>query len=238
MSASHLSDAARRLFTLYRKSSPVHEASAIRCGETADILSHIHKPGVELAIWERSLPDDFDRWLENLDPDLLPDGRLLLPANEVTRGIIRLFEDAGTPEGAMRDFLQQDIETLAHLFMKIMRSDVLDIRLETVRTDACWKFHRDHVPARLLCSYRGLGTEWVIPEASSAAIAAQKEYTGPRQQLPRHAAGLFKGCCADSGNGIVHRSPAIADSGEVRLLLCLNLPSASSPALWKGARSD
>ncbi|MEX0828291.1 MAG: DUF1826 domain-containing protein [Haliea sp.] len=233
MRSSLFSVAVRRVSPPHDSSSPSSEMSAICYGKTAEILSHIHKTGTELAIWERSLPTAFDNWLDELDADLLPDGRLLLPAAEVTRGIASLFAEAGTPEGAMQDFLQQDIKTLACLFMKIMQSEVVDIRLETVRTDTCWKFHRDYVPARLLCSYRGLGTEWVIPEASSTALAEQKEYTGPLHRFSRHAAGLFKGCCATSGSGIVHRSPSISNSGEIRLLLCLNLPSASSPPLGR-----
>ncbi|CAN0490223.1 unnamed protein product, partial [Discosporangium mesarthrocarpum] len=67
----------------------------------ASILSHIRKPGIELAIWERSLPDALDSWVDTLDDDLLPDGRLLLPAAEVPHGIACLFTKAGTPEGAM-----------------------------------------------------------------------------------------------------------------------------------------
>lgn len=216
-----------------RDKSPASEKSPIQSGKTADVLRRIHEPGVELTIWERTFPASLEDWLDKLDANLLPDGRLLLPAAEVSRGITSLFTAAGTPAGPLRDYLQADIETLAGHFMRIMRSDMVDIRLETVRTDSCWKFHRDHVPARLLCSYRGLGTEWVTPEASHAAIAAQREYAGPLQRFSRHAVGLFKGSTTAEGSGIVHRSPAISDGGDIRLLLCLNLPSASSPALWE-----
>lgn len=202
-------------------------------GKEASSLAAIRNQAVEMAIWERALPSALDDWLDALDPDHLPDGRLLLESGTVAHGIKHLFEVASTPPDEMCTLLQKDIVSLARLFMTVMQRDIVDIRLETIKTDACWKFHRDCVPARLLCSYRGPGTEWVPPKESSSAIRMQKNYTGQIHRFPRYHVGLFKGSCAAPASGIVHRSPPIAKRNQVRLLLCLNLPSASSPPLWR-----
>ena len=139
------------------------------------------------------------------------------------------------PAGAMRDAFLDDVIRITELFMRTMETDVVDIRLEAIGHDSCWKFHRDQVPARLLTTYRGPGTEWVHPQDGDTAIAEQKSFPGPIENLPTHHVGLFKGGLAEDGTGIVHRSPPIIGTGVSRLLLCLNLPSRISPELWRPA---
>ncbi|GAB5471891.1 MAG: hypothetical protein Kilf2KO_49210 [Rhodospirillales bacterium] len=127
------------------------------------------------------------------------------------------------PAGPMRDLLVEDIAALADAFARITRSDLIDLRLEGIAHDACWKFHRDCVEARLLTTYHGSATEWVPPSHSQEALSAQQSFQGPIERLSAHGVGLFKGSYARPGSGIVHRSPPIAGTGETRLLICLNL---------------
>ena len=136
------------------------------------------------------------------------------------------------PPGDMRDLLIGDVGDLVSVFSKISRTDLVDVRLECVSNDACWKFHRDCVEARLLTTYRGPATEWVQPIHAARALREQKRFKGPVEHLRIHDVAVFKGSCAGSGSGIVHRSPPIAGTGQTRLLLCLNKRSAASPEPW------
>ncbi len=190
------------------------------------ILDRIRDEAVELAIWERDLPRDFAQWLDALSPQKLPDARDVTDDAGLEATITAMLEDARMPDGAMRDLLLEDVAALARRFMTIMDSATVDIRLESIDHNACWKFHRDCVEARLLATYRGPGTQWIPPALGEAALDGQKDYRGPIQSLPRFAAGIFKGSCAAPANGIVHRSPPIDGKGVRRLLLCLNLPRA------------
>jgi len=207
-------------------------AGAVLHGFSPDLLSRTHDPAVELVIWERSLATGLAHWLDTLPSHQVPDGRVLVRETELLPAMTAILDASGTPRGKMCDALLQDVLALAALFMAVMNSEVVDIRLEAIRHDACWKFHRDCVAARLLTTYRGPGTEWVLPRDSNAALAGQKSYQGPLERFPPHAVGLFKGSCAQPASGIVHRSPPIAGTGATRLLLCLNLPSAASPEHW------
>lgn len=207
----------------------------IRCGLSPDVLDQIRDPAVRLALWERSLAEDFAAWLDELPIDRLPDSRVLADRATLPSAIAAMLDAAGTPAGKMRTMLVDDIAGLADLFMAILGSQVVDIRLDTVHHDACWKFHRDHVPARLLTTYRGPGTQWIRPADGAEALTRQRSYRGPIQQFPRHAVGLFRNRCAAEAGSILHRSPPIADTGIARLLLCLNPLSAASPDLWRGA---
>ncbi|HMQ13180.1 MAG TPA: DUF1826 domain-containing protein [Candidatus Competibacter phosphatis] len=201
-------------------------------GYSPDLFQRIHDTDVELIIWERPLACELGRWLEALPVDQLPNRRVLVLRADLRPALTVIFDAAGTPGGAMRDALLDDLIRLATLFMDTLDSGRVDIRLETVQHDACWKFHRDNVAARLVTTYRGPGTQWVRPHDNAMALAVQKSYQGIIQHFPKHAVGLFKGSRAGPASGIVHRSPPISGSGVVRLLLCLNLPSAASPDLW------
>ena len=207
--------------------------------ETAEGLGAIAKPDVELVVWRRSLPSRLQTWLERLDATLLPDLRLLVRPEDLVRAMEPPLSDRGLPQGEMRAVLLRDVDDLVSAFARIARTDLVDVRLQSVSGDACWKFHRDCVEARLLTTYRGPTTEWVRPRHAEAALRAQKRFNGPIEHLGAHDVAVFKGSCAGPGSGIVHRSPPIAGTGRTRLLLCLNKPTAASPGPWsKGSERD
>ena len=109
---------------------------------------------------------------------------------------------------------------------------MVDVRLERISHDSCWKFHRDCVEARLLTTYCGSATEWVQPIHAEQALREQKSYNGPLERLRVHDVAIFKGNRAGPNSGIVHRSPPIVGTGQTRLLLCLNKRSVASPEPW------
>jgi len=207
-------------------------SSGILQGTSPELFERIHDPSVDLIICNRHLATELDHWIDSLPIHQLPDERLLAKKMNLLPALTSAFDAAGTPRLEMRDALLTDIKMLAMSFMNTMAIDIIDIRLETIRHDACWKFHRDNVSARLLTTYRGPGTEWVTPSHQHDSLSQQKSYRGPVQQFPRHAVGLFKGSRDASDKGIVHRSPPIVGTGQTRLVLCLNSPSEASPNLW------
>ena len=208
------------------------QSACIRSCETLEDLDVITNPEVELVIWRRTLPQGFQDWLAGLDASLLPHLRVLVRPEDLIKAMDSLLTGCGMPQGAMRSLLICDIHTLVSAFAHMTRSDLVDVRLERVSDDACWKFHRDCVEARLLTTYRGPTTEWVQPAHGEAALHAQTSFDGPIERMDANDVAVFKGSCAGAGNGIVHRSPPIAGTGQTRLLLCLNKPSAVSPEPW------
>lgn len=196
-------------------------------------LAAIKRPGTELVIWRRRLPPALTAWLDRLEAAHLPDLRVLVRPGELRRAAEPQLDACGLPAGELRDLLLADVEGLALEFSRITQSDLVDLRLERLRDDACWKFHRDCVEARLLTTYRGPTTEWVRPAHAERALREQKRFDGPLERLQGNDVAIFKGSCAGPGSGIVHRSPPIAGSGVTRLLLCLNTRSAASPEPWQ-----
>lgn len=201
-----------------------------------DVLNRIGEPAMDLVIWERRLPPDLQTWLVSLRVDQLPCGRMLVGRTDIRDALDALFASSGTPDGPPANALLHDIVDVAERFAAVAECDPIDIRLDVVDHDACWKFHRDNVDLRLLTTYVGPGTQYVTPGNAERAIDRQKAYDGPIEHVPEQAVALFKGALCASGTGVVHRSPPIAGSGETRLLLCLNSPSHASPELWRRYR--
>lgn len=211
-------------------------AAGIVFTERPDDLWRIREPGVDLVLWDRSLPRALSDWLEAMPAERLPDSRVLAASVDVRRAAASMLDGEELVEGDLRSAFLNDLVVLAGLFLDVMESDAVDIRLDAIDHDACWKFHRDYVAARMLTTYRGAGTQWVRPQYDAAALAAQGDYSGPVEQFARHTVGLFKGDRGEDSLGTVHRSPPIEGTGETRLLLCLNLPSEASPPLWRPSK--
>lgn len=226
--------AALRIGDAVRKGAESHKDSAnsvVRYVDRARDFAAIRRPDVDLAIWVRSPPSKFTTWLSALTFEQLPDIRILVKPDALIETLGRYLDKCQMPSGDMRDFLIADINDLVNTFADVTGTDAVDMRLERIVHDACWRFHKDRVETRLLVTYLGPGTEWVTMDHAEAAVAEQNHYAGPIESLRAFDVGLFKGSEAEEGGGVVHRSPPIMELGLTRLLLCLNTPSITSPEL-------
>ena len=213
--------------------APADEDRVARCPDLGSIVAAA-RSDADLLVWQRRLPADLIAWLDTLDPAAIPDDRLLLRPSDFRKAVTTLMVRHGLTDRIERTLLIEDMADLVDAFARITGADAVDVRLEHVRHDACWKFHRDRVNLRLLCTYRGPASQWVHPDDSDAALRDQKDFSGQIHRLSAGDVALFRGNTIDPDQGIVHRSPPIAGTGVSRLLLCLNTPSAVSPDLWSG----
>ena len=200
--------------------------------QSRDGLYAICNSATELVIWKRSLPAQLQTWLGQMNIHQLPHARVLVKTSDIRRAMEFTFKNYGVRMQHFTDLLIKDIEGLALVYAEITGEEMVDIRLERVRDNACWKFHRDNVKTRLLTTYRGPNTEWVLPEYGEQALRQQLQFEGPIESLAPHDVAIFNGCSSASGSGIVHRSPPIEGTGYTRLLLCLNQKSDTSPDPW------
>lgn len=204
-------------------------------GDDPAVLARVNRVDTSLALWERPMPDVM-RCLGALPASRLPSGRVLVRLADAPAALIRLLDNSPLTDLPLIQSLLADMLDLTQRFAAIARTDRVDIRLDKLAHNACWKFHRDHVRLRLLATYRGPQTQIVPPSHAAQALAAQRAYLGPMESLRPGTVALFKGACAADDCGIVHRSPPIAGTGVTRLLLCLNLPSEASPRPWEETR--
>lgn len=193
---------------------PIHgEALSILQGRDASVLAAISQPGIAATLWQRRPTEGFSRWIEDLQPDCLPRLRTLVGVDALEGCIHAACDNAGTPSGPHRDMLAGDIAALGVLMGQIMETPMVHVRLDVVSNNACRRFHVNAVAARMLCTYRGAGTEIARPgneerpmsvATGSAVLLRGKLWPGPEETR------------------LLHRSPPIEGSGETRLLIVMD----------------
>jgi len=182
----------------------------------AENLAVIANPGCAAAIWQRQPLPEFRTWIDQLDPDRLPTARLILRPQTVRGAVSEICALSEVPDNTQQARLIDDIAALAELFAALMQAPFLRLRLDRVTTNACHKFHIDAVTARLICTYRGTGTQYRI---STGGAEPRRIFT-----VPTGAPILLRGTDwpEHPRSGLLHRSPPIEASGETRLVLVLD----------------
>jgi len=183
------------------------------CVEDLDVIA---RPGVAAALWRRRADPDWQAWINGLAPEALPRLRVILRPDMVRDAARAACAAAGLGESVARSWLIEDIGMLADRFAGLMRARFLRLRLDVIDTDACRRFHIDAVTARLICTYRGTGTQYGLSVDGAP----------PRQvyATPTGAPLLLRGTFwpGDPPSGLLHRSPPIEGRGETRLVLVLD----------------
>ena len=179
-------------------------------------LSHINAPEYAAVIWQRSMLADFQSWIDKLSAANLPNGRMIIHPDHVRKTLEDMCNAAGTPECPQKQMLIDDVVMLADKFTNIISTPFLRLRLDAVTTNACKKFHIDYLKARLVCTYRGTGTQYGV---SMDGLEPQSSYF-----VPTSSPLLMKGAHwqTNQSSTFLHRSPQIEGSGQTRLVLVLD----------------
>ena len=138
-------------------------------GNQADVLQRILNHGVNLSLWQRPAQQAITQELLPLEAGQLPDVRCRTsPASFDADLCVLLTKHDLDP----LNFEQWriDLGGVAERFFGISKGREVTLRLETTATDGCRRFHIDHTHLRLLCTYRGPGTEW-LPEGQVDRVA-------------------------------------------------------------------
>lgn len=202
--------------TLPRRIGP----NAVHGGSPED-LDEIRRPAVSLAVWCRPPPEILVRLLDPLPVEALP--HLRLEGVAVAAVEDTLADQLGARAAALRP-LVEDVGMLARLYERVTGRRSLRLRLERITDDACRRLHADHVRLRLLCTYRGPGTEWLPAAVGSPSNPPEPQAVlpGALKRLDRFAVGLLKGVGWTGSQPCHHRSPPIAGTDTARLLLSID----------------
>ena len=188
----------------------------VRLVDSIDELKQIGQSDCAAVVWNRTISRDALNWVDQIDVDLLPSIRVILPPHQVCDAMSKLCDIDKTPKGPHRDWLVNDIATLAEAFADQTRTPYLRLRLSVVTTNACRKFHVDAITTRLICTYRGTGTQYGL----SANGADPETVVTVRAGSPIVLRGRL--WPNDPPSNVLHRSPPIEGSGETRLVLVLD----------------
>lgn len=191
-------------------------------------LSDIRHESCAGLIWGRKPLATFQSWLDALPGTCLPKTRVVLRPDAVREAMHGVVDAAAMPECPERAMLVDDVAALSAIFAEVMQATNLRLRLDVVTGNACAKFHIDAVTARLVCTYRGTGTQYGFATRGGE----------PRQvfTVPTGAPILLRGTLwpTTPPPALLHRSPPIEGSGETRLMLVLD-PIFDLDEAWEDA---
>lgn len=211
-----------------------HQTPALCRAITSDhplVMTEIFKPEHNLAIWQRRLPDSLTQGIEQT----LQQGLSVKIALQVTPQNVWQELRSELAQWSCGDELSANISELAEMYSILFEAQTLGIRLTTLNSAMCPRFHVDRVGCRLVSAFYGPGSEWLADED------VDRRHLGPRdskiddisaglyqdhrqvQQLDTGDVVLLKGSNWEGNehNAIVHRSPAI-QAGQTRLLLTID----------------
>lgn len=190
--------------------------AGVRVADRIEGLSDINEPGCGAAIWRRQPDDGFQKWIDGLDPAFLPQARMIIRPEKIGVAVTDICDSQGVPDCDERAWMIGDIQRLAAQFLELTPAPFLRVRLSVVTTNMCRKFHIDAVVARLICTYRGTGTQY--------GVAADEGDPDRIYTVPTGAPTVLRGSLWPGGgdSNVLHRSPPIEGAGETRLVLVLD----------------
>jgi len=194
-------------------------------------LSEIYQPHINLCWYSREFSPALTQFIEDyMHSKPAPIGVRLNPqAPELEKHFQHLPASSG-----LEAFIN-DLYFVCQLYGDLVETDNAGLRLAYLDSAMCPKFHVDRVGIRLVCTYSGQATEWLENDnidrswlgGRASSLFEMEQHlihdASAIRNLPTGSIGLLKGESNEhnTGNGIVHRSPAVTSS-QPRLLLTLD----------------
>ncbi|MEP1768129.1 MAG: DUF1826 domain-containing protein [Sulfitobacter sp.] len=190
--------------------------SGVAVTETPDGLRALKDAACAAAVWNRQPVPSFQNWIDHLSPDHLPSMRVTLHPDNIRAAMTQACDAADLPDSTGRQHLISDVTALADTFCDLLNPPLLRLRMDRITTNACRRFHVDALTARLVCTYRGAGTQYGV---SQGGAEPEQVFT-----VPTGDPILLRGTLwpEQPSSGLLHRSPPIEGTGETRLVLVLD----------------
>jgi hypothetical protein len=202
------------------------------CSSAGDLVQ-IFRPGVQIAWLDRAPVPAIAGYLEAVASRLASGRSRMVHADDD-------LPDLELPDHPGREALLAEIDWLTRLFTDLLGCPAVGLRMEVLDRPMCPRFHVDRTGIRLVCTWRGPGTEWLHDgwadrsRLGPGACGLADEDSGlmlPGAEvgsIPMFAIGLLKGSLwqGNEGRGVIHRSPQVAPCDVPRVMMSLD-------AIWE-----
>lgn len=202
---------------------PPHPMREALFGETPEVLTHIYEERCNLAVWQRSLSSEIEQYLDQtITADRRINLKTLFTCQADMDAEIRDTLEKTFPQANGRQALIEDMVQLIQMYECLFEPKMIGIRLATLQQAMCPRFHVDYLPARLVTTYVGSGSQW-LEEPAAGLPRIPEQAPEQYQQLSRGDVALLKGdgWFDNEGLGVVHRSPPV-ETGSNRLFMSLD----------------
>ena len=200
-------------------------------GSESQVLPNIYLDDVNIAVWERELPEMLTLSSEKIlekNPNL--EISLVTTQKEAFASVVKAI---GSEPEAIE--MGEDVAKLVDMFCCLFELKRVGLRLTVLDRAMCPRFHVDRIPCRLITTYKGAATEWLPqhsadrsklgignegkPDDQSGIFGSARDI----RQLSEGDVALLKGEAweGNQGGGLIHRSPGLTSEAR-RLLLTLD----------------
>ncbi|MAS25879.1 MAG: succinylglutamate desuccinylase [Oceanospirillaceae bacterium] len=196
---------------------------SMHSGDDWNALTYIYEDYINLAVSRQviqpstALQRATDALLQQVHTPAL---RISGTAAECRDSVLQAFPDS-TSIIALAD----TVYLLADAFSTLFDLQRVGLRLDRPDKAMCPRFHVDRVPARMITTLSGVGTEWLTESAVDRSAPGRNLHRpgSETQQLNTLEVALMKGeeWQGNERRGLVHRSPDL-NTGEKRLVLTLD----------------
>jgi hypothetical protein len=188
-----------------------------RVPELAD-LAEIFDPEVQVCSWQRGIDPTIRTYLSGLHHA----GETQLIETLSPAGQPRL---ESLPAGSGRASLMEDLALLGEIVCDLLGCSEIGLRFARVGHAMCPGWHLDRVGIRLVCTYQGPGTEWLVNQnVQRQELHADQVADGAVVQAAPGEIVLLKGALWQGSDpfGAVHRSPELAPGAPLRTVVTLD----------------
>jgi hypothetical protein len=194
-------------------------------------LTRIFDSGIQVVRWRRQEEHAIKVYFQRaLASDVLGSG---------FRTVIRVGERLKInllPDISGQNAVVDDIFFLSDIYSELLGCPAVGLRLEILSNAMCPRFHVDRTGVRLVCAYRGSGTEWVDDRGVdrgklgfgsgglSDEVSGLLNCTTVVEAAAPFDVVFFKGLLwqGNGARGAIHRSPAIKPESGPRILLVID----------------
>jgi hypothetical protein len=193
-------------------------------------LSEIFAHDIHVAIWERPTTASVESYFANTFDQHRCGIRDVYALTDLK---LKLLDRL--PDGTGKLEVIDDIYLLADMLTCLFDCNEVGLRLSAIINAMCPRFHTDHIPVRMVCTYLGNGTQWIKTDRvdhnklGHGAKGKSDEASGLIQsvndieQMSAFDVGLLKGSAweNDRKQAAVHRS-CPHSLNEQRVILSLD----------------
>ncbi|MEL6463804.1 MAG: DUF1826 domain-containing protein [Pseudomonadota bacterium] len=140
----------------------------IAFADTPLVMLRINAPECAATAWEMQPLASFQTWLDDLNPMVLPQARVMLRSEVVNEATAHFCQQAGMADCPEHGMLAGDIAALAHIFSDIASSEYLRVRLSVFDDHQDVLLQVQEKDKRPVCVYRG--QERVIGQVAIAVV--------------------------------------------------------------------
>ncbi|MEM7042747.1 MAG: DUF1826 domain-containing protein [Pseudomonadota bacterium] len=151
----------------YPSQEPVSgPATGVNWSDDEGVLKTLGMKGVALAVWQRTLSDRLQTWLDRQPPDQLPVLKTIVAMEDVEKAVWAAAQAAKLPEVDDTNRFAKDVAHLARLLTALIPGETLRIRLKAQAEETLLPFDQPQGRAQLVCCYRGHGLQAGVPEGT------------------------------------------------------------------------